>query len=78
MPNLPLEREHLAKANSDIAAGEERILAQTQLIERLRHDGYKTDQAELLLLNLQQTLAVWQAHREQIRQTIARLEQATE
>jgi hypothetical protein len=75
MSNLPLEREHLAKANRDIAEGEQRILAQIQLLEQLRRKGHETDQAELLLLNLQQTLAVWQAHREQICRTIARLEQ---
>lgn len=78
MPNLAVERQHLVKANRDIAEGEKRILAQTQFIERLRRKGQETDQAELLLLNLQQTLAVWQAHREQIRETIAQLEQATE
>ncbi|HYZ23055.1 MAG TPA: hypothetical protein VE690_12965 [Rhodopila sp.] len=78
MPNLAVERQHLVKANRDIAEGEKRILAQAQFIERLRRKGLETDQAERLLFNLQQTLAIWQAHREQIRQTITQLEQVAD
>ncbi|MBV8577293.1 MAG: hypothetical protein JOZ58_19910 [Acetobacteraceae bacterium] len=73
MPDLAAERAHLAKANRDIAEGEKRIIAQIHRLECLRHDGHETDQAELLLVNLQQTLAVWKTHRDLIVQEIKQL-----
>ncbi|WP_084731291.1 hypothetical protein [Microvirga vignae] len=66
MPDPALEREHLAKAECDIAEGERRITSQMLLIERMRRDGHDTSEAEKLLRTLRETLAAWQAHREAI------------
>jgi len=66
MPEPALEREHLAKAERDIAEGESRVTRQMLLIERMRQDGHDTAEAEKLLLTLEDTLAAWQAHREEI------------
>jgi hypothetical protein len=74
MAELAEEREHLAKADRDIIAGEGRVSAQMLLLTRLHQHGHDTSQAELLLANLQGTLAAWRAHRKEILQEIARLE----
>ena len=74
MADLSTERENLAKAESDIAEGERRITAQAVLIERLRRDNHETAEAEKLLLSLQQTLDLWNAHRDEILYQIGRLE----
>ena len=74
MAELAEEREHLAKADRDIVAGEGRVSAQMRLITRLDWNRRDTSQAELLLANLQETLAAWRAHRNEILRTIARLE----
>jgi flagellar motility protein MotE (MotC chaperone) len=74
MLDLATEREHLAKADRDIAEGEARISHQVELIERLREGGHSVSDAERLLTTLQQTLETWQNHREEILRTIARLE----
>ena len=66
MPDPALEREHLAKAERDIAEGERRVTRQMLLIEKMRQDGHNTAEAEKLLLALEDTLAEWQAHREEI------------
>jgi hypothetical protein len=75
MTKLAGEREQLAQADRDIAAGERRVLAQVLLIERLRRDGHDTHGAKLLLANLQGTLEAWRVHREEILRKIARLEE---
>ncbi|WP_201833803.1 hypothetical protein [Microvirga zambiensis] len=72
MPDLNLDREHLAKAERDIAEGERRVTRQMILIEKLRHDGHDTVEAEHLLLTLETTLAEWQAHREEILRDLER------
>ena len=74
MLDLATEKEHLAKAESDIAEGERRITQQTELIERLRRDDHNVGEAETLLETLRQTLRTWQDHRDLILVTIARLE----
>jgi hypothetical protein len=76
MVDLAIEREHLAQADRDIDAGERRIAAQRLLLARLRRDGHETGEAERLLLNFEQTLAMWKAHRDAILREIARLEEA--
>ena len=74
MPELETEREHLVKADCDIAEGERRVSAQLLLVERLREGGHDSANAEQLLLILQQTLEAWQGHRDLILKEIARLE----
>lgn len=74
MLDLATEREHLAKADLDLAEGEARISRQIELIDRLRKGGHSVSEAEGLLDTLQQTLQAWQGHREEIIRTIARLE----
>jgi len=72
MPDPAIEREHLSKAERDIAEGEERISRQMILIDRLRQDGHDVAGAERLLVILQETLAVWQAHRDEILRELRR------
>ena len=69
-PNV--EREHLAKAERDIAEGERRITKQTLLIEKLREDGHDVAEAEKLLQTLQETLTEWEAHRDEILRELER------
>jgi len=69
-PNV--EREHLAKAERDIAEGERRITKQTLLIEKLREDGHDVTEAEKLLQTLQETLTEWEAHRDEILRELER------
>jgi hypothetical protein len=73
MPDPALEREHLAKAERDIAEGERRITRQMLLIERMGREGHDTAEAEKLLLTLRETLAEWRAHREEILRELERL-----
>jgi len=74
MTDLETEREHLARADCNIVAGERRVTAQALLIERLRGGGHDTREAGRLLLTMQQSLETWQGHRNLILQEIARLE----
>jgi len=71
-----LEREQLAlaKADRDIAAGEDRIRDQVALADRLREKGEDSARAERLLDLLRETLAAWETHRELIVARIAELE----
>lgn len=66
MFHLALERRHLAKADLDIAEGEKRITKQMIRIETMRQSGFDTAEAEKFLETLQETLAAWQEHREDI------------
>ena len=72
MADPDLEREHLGKAERDIAEGERRITRQMVLIERLKQEGHDTAEAEKLLLTLRETLAEWQTHREEILRELER------
>ena len=71
---LARERDSLAKADRDLAEGEERITRQIALVERLRRDGHSVMEAQRLLETLQQTLQIWREHRALIVQRIAHLE----
>ncbi len=73
MPDLEAEEKHLAKAERDIADGEERIARQTAIAGRLQAGGQDAKAAEALLRTLRETLAVWKDHRDEILRTIARL-----
>ena len=72
MPDPALERKHLAKAERDIVEGERRVTRQLVLIEKMRQEGHDTDEAEKLLLTLEDTLAEWHAHREEILRELER------
>lgn len=72
MPDPAVEREHLAKAEHAIAEGERRVTRQMLLIERMRREGQDTSEAERLLLALQETLAEWETHREEVLQELER------
>ena len=74
MTGLAVEREHLVKADDDIAHGERRITGQMLLVERLREIGCETGGAEELLATPRQTLAAWRDHRDEILRRIAHLE----
>lgn len=74
MPDIATERAHLATAERDIAAGEERIFRQAEMVARLRMANEDTAQAEALLRNFRQTLQGWRMHRDQIVRLIASLE----
>jgi hypothetical protein len=76
MPDLDAETRHLARAESAIAAGERRIAEQIDRIAHLRRCNLSVTAAEQLLDTLRQTLRGWQETREEIRRTIARIEEA--
>jgi len=71
---LAQEREHLTRADRDIAAGEERIARQRELIGHLQSKGLSVAEAEALLETLSQTLLSWRDHRALILDRIAHLE----
>ena len=72
--DLAREREDLVKADRHIAAGEQRISHQCELIESLRRKSQQVLQAESLLETLRQTLQTWQEHRLEIVRRISYLE----
>lgn len=74
MPDLAMERAHLALAERDIIEGEDRVFRQEELMALMRSQGQNTAEAEALLRVLRETLLVWKAHRDQILRTIASLE----
>jgi hypothetical protein len=74
MSRLSIERDHLAKADDDIADAERRITVQMLRIDRLREGKHDTLEAEKLLTALQRTLDMWNEHRTEIVREIARLE----
>jgi hypothetical protein len=71
MPNQQQEREHLAKANRDIAEGERRVAEQIILIQQMTERGQDTTQAQQLLQNYEETLEQWYIHRQLILDAIA-------
>ena len=71
MPDIAMERAHLARADRDIRDGEKRVLRQEELLAQLRARGQDSAQAETLLRVLRDTLQVWQAHRHQILRMLA-------
>ena len=72
MPDMQQEREHLAKANRDIADGERRVAEQIILIQQMTEKGQDTALAEECLRNLEQTLEQWHVHRRLILEALAR------
>ena len=74
MPDLAMERAHLALAERDIIEGEGRVFRQEELMALMRSQGQTTAEAEALLRVLRETLLVWKAHRDQILRMIASLE----
>lgn len=75
MVDLATEKEHLAKADRDIAEGETRVARQAELIEHMRTgSGHGVWEAERLLETLKGTLQAWRDHRSAILRTIAGME----
>ena len=72
MPDMQQEREHLAKANRDIADGERRVAEQIILIQQMTEKGQDTALAEEFLRKLEQTLEQWHVHRRLILEALAR------
>lgn len=74
MGELDRERHDLAKAERDIADGEDRVTRQMLLLDELRRDKHDTKDAEAILVTMQQTLRLFRDHRELILAEIDRLE----
>lgn len=74
MPDLAMERAHLALAERDILEGEGRVFRQEELVALMRSRDQNTTEAEALLRVLRETLLTWKSHRDQILRTIANLE----
>lgn len=74
MPDLAMERAHLALAERDILEGEDRVFRQEELVALMRSRNQDTTKAEALLRLLRETLLIWRAHRDQILRTIANLQ----
>jgi hypothetical protein len=73
MIDLEQEQEELAKADADIADGEDRLARQEELVTQLHLDGHDTTPAKELLEALRRTLEEWRSRRAQI---VAVIEQA--
>lgn len=56
-------KRHLDQAESDIAAGQERIEDQRSLIEKMRREGHDIAVAEQLLQTLEHSLGAMKHHR---------------
>jgi hypothetical protein len=65
-----LARQHLELANKHVADGQKRVDAQLLLIARLTRDGHDTGQANSLLQQFEQTLALQIETRERIIQEL--------
>ena len=74
MPDLAMERAHLAQAERDILEGETRVLRQEELVAQLQAEGHNSIEAETLLRVFRETLQAWKAHRDQILRLIDDLE----
>jgi hypothetical protein len=74
MVDLHQERNHLILADRHLVEGEQRITEQLALIQRMTRQGYDTVVANDLLRLLEQTLTLWQEHRQLILEAIARHE----
>jgi hypothetical protein len=73
MPDKQKELEDLAKADSDIAKAEHVVAEQVALIEHLADRGQSTEEAEAVLRNFEDTLAVFRDHRALIVDTLRHL-----
>jgi hypothetical protein len=63
-------REHLARADRDIAELRGRISHQLEIVERLRSYGISNQDREDLLATLGESLRILQRHRELIREAL--------
>ncbi|PVE24121.1 hypothetical protein DC522_12590 [Microvirga sp. KLBC 81] len=76
MNDLQREREDLILADRHLAAGEQRISGQIALIRRMTEQGCDTTTARELLRLLEETMVLWQDHRQLILEAIARHERS--
>ncbi|MBB3021538.1 hypothetical protein FHR70_004639 [Microvirga lupini] len=74
--DLDQERADLILADRHLAAGEQRIAEQRALIRRMTEHGFNTATARDLLRLLEETMILWQEHRQLILDAIARHERA--
>ena len=74
--DLGRERADLILADRHLAAGEQRIAEQRALIRRMTEHGFNTATARDLLRLLEETMVLWQDHRQLILDAIARYERA--
>ena len=71
---LESERRQLAKARSDIRAGERRVLDQERIVMDLQRAGCDTSAAQRVLASFRATLVEWRRHEVLIRGRIDYLE----
>jgi hypothetical protein len=76
MDDLQREKNDLVLSDRHLAAGEQRIAGQIDLIEWMTERGYDTTAARELLRLLEETLVTWQEHRQLILDAIARHKEA--
>jgi hypothetical protein len=74
---LSLERQHLSRAELDIAQGWTRLHHQQDLLSWLHATGRDTREAERLLLLMQRILVQWERHHALIEQRLAYLQKKT-
>jgi hypothetical protein len=65
------EREHLRKADANIAAARKRIERQGVLVARLQDRDHDATTAKELLQTMRETLAAMEQHRQQILRELA-------
>ncbi|ACL63054.1 hypothetical protein [Methylobacterium nodulans] len=73
---LQQEQEDLIQADRHLAAGEKRVIEQIVLLQRMTEKGYDTATGKDLLRLLEETMVIWQDHRQLILDAIARHERA--
>ena len=69
-----MEVGHLNEADVHIARAEQRVTAQTMLLEQLRMGGRDTNEAERILTSFKETLEGFQEYRALIVDTIHRID----
>jgi hypothetical protein len=62
----------LAKADEDIAAGEQRLADQISLIQEMENRGQSTEQAEQVRHTYEEILKTFRTHRQLILQALTR------
>lgn len=66
--------DHLDLANQHVMEGEQRCAGQAELIRLMKRDGRDVRHAEVVLVELQQTLTVMRAHQARLQ---AKVEQSS-
>jgi hypothetical protein len=74
---LGLERQHLSRAELDIAQGWTRLHHQQDLVSHLHATGRDIREAERLLLLMEGILVQWERHHALIEQRVAYLQKKT-